>query len=548
MLLVLFAVASLLSPSGYGDEVKSPLEKGQQPAPLPEENTVAWDIARFLQGRTPMKGEHTLMLDALQAFYSARLYQPVWCLTHGPQWKARSLLAALATAGNEGLNPSDYDTNAFEWYCASPHREDKAWADLLLTNAFLEYSRDLYAGRLDPRQVGTEWYIEPPEVDWIALLNGYLAAADPALFLRDLAPPHKGYAALRTALQKYQELLKAGDWPIVPNGPLIRPGERHDAIPLVRERLAREKAYTPPSSITDAGQYDPGLVAAVQRFQQRHGLKEDGIIGARTRQALNVSLPTRIEQLKLNMERWRWMPRSLEPRYLRVNLASFELELVEQGRPQLRMRTISGRRDRTTPAFKSRLNRIVFNPTWTVPFRIAVEDLLPNQQKDPDYLAGKQIDVFQRINGEHIQLDPNSIDWGQYSQNYFPFQLRQRAGPHNALGRIKFLFPNRFDIYLHDTPNQRLFQEPVRTFSSGCIRVEQPVKLATALLELDEERIKETIETEETISHHLATPVPVYLVYMTAWMDEQGVVHFRDDIYGRDLQLAEYKQRKSWQQ
>ena len=519
----------------------------QQPAPLPDQNTVARDIARFLQGAIPTKGKHTLMLDALQAFYSPRNYQPAWCLSNGPRWKARSLLAALAAASNEGLNPSDYDPNAFEWYCASLHREDKAWADLLLSNAFLEYSGDLSAGRLDPRQVGTEWHIDPPEVDRVSLLRDYLEAADPSLFLRDLAPPHGGYAKLRDALKKYQGLLKAGDWPTVPDGPLIRPGDRHDSIPLVRVRLAREGVYAPPPAITDPGQYDPGLVKAVERFQQRHGLKEDGIIGAHTRQTLNVSLPTRIEQLKLNMERWRWMPRVLEPRFLRVNLASFELQLVEQGTTLLRMRTISGRKDRTTPAFQGRLNRIVFNPTWTVPFRIAVEDLLPEQQENPDYLAGKQIDVFQRINGERIQLDPNSIDWSQYSQNYFPFQLRQRAGPNNALGRIKFLFPNRFDIYLHDTPNQRLFQEPVRTFSSGCVRVEQPAKLATALLKLDEERVRETIDAEETVTHRLQTPVPIYLVYMTAWVDDQGVVHFRDDIYGRDLQLAEFKQRRTWE-
>jgi murein L,D-transpeptidase YcbB/YkuD len=523
---------------------REPTQVAEQEA---QAGNIARELQRFLQGEIAPKSDRALIMDALRNFYSARDYQPVWCLTSGPQQRARALQKILAMAGNEGLNPSDYDGNAFEWYCASAHSADRAWADLLLSNAFLEYSGDLYAGRLDPARVGTEWYITPPEVNRTDLLQRFLQAQDPARFLHELVPSHPAYLQLRTALKKYQNLLKAGDWPTLSDGPLIRPGERHASIPVLRERLFREGAYTPPPAITDPEQYDSDLATAVKRFQQRYGLKEDGIIGAHTRQALNVSLPTRIEQLKLNMERWRWMPRTLETRYLHVNLASFELQLVEQGQTLLRMRTITGRRDRTTPVFRGRMNRIVINPTWTVPFRIAVEDLLPEQLEDPDYLVNKQIDVFQRIDGERIQLDPNSIDWSQYSKNYFPFQLRQRAGSHNALGRIKFLFPNRFDIYLHDTPNHRLFQEPVRTFSSGCIRVEQPAKLATALLQLDEATVLETIDSEETVSHRLQSPIPVYLVYMTAWVDDRGVVHFRDDVYGRDLQLAEYKQRKSWQ-
>ncbi len=527
-------------------EEEEPYLEGPEPAL--NQDTIAWNIQNYLQEKMPPKGERDLRMDALQTFYFTRRYEPVWCRPDVPQWMAHTLLTALETAGNEGLNPSDYDSNAFHWYCASPHLADQAWADLLLSNAFLEYSGDLYAGRLDPRLAGTEWYIVPPPVDRATLLRGFLGAKDPARFLRELAPAHPGYIRLRTALTKYQGLLKAGDWPTLPDGPLIRPDERHASMPVLRQRLEREGLYTPPPAISDPEQYDPGLVAAVKRFQHRHGLKEDGILGPQTRQALNVSLPTRIEQLKLNMERWRWMPRILEARYLLTNLAAFELQLVDRGETVLRMRTINGRRDRTTPVFQGKLNRIVFNPTWTVPFRIAVEDLLPNQLEDPDYLTHKQIDIFQRIDGEPVQLDPNSIDWSQYSKNYFPFQLRQRAGPHNALGRIKFLFPNPFDIYLHDTPHHNLFQKPVRAYSSGCVRVEQPARLATALLELDKEAIQERIDAEETVMQRLESPVPIYLVYMTAWMDEQGVVHFRDDIYGRDLQLAEYKQRKTWQQ
>jgi murein L,D-transpeptidase YcbB/YkuD len=486
-----------------------------------------------------------LRLDALREFYSDRKYTPVWCDSRGPNSNAKVLLEALNNADKEGLNPASYQSRTFKWYCNSSTAKEKAWSDLLFTNTFLRYSSELFSGELDPRQVDRSWHLTSPTFDPIELLQTALLDGDLGDDLQNLPPPHRSYKKLQEALLKYQELLKAGDWPLVPQGPMLRAGDLHESLPLLRQRLMREGVYTA-DGITEENLYDPDLEDAVKRFQRRYGLKVDGVIGPDTRKALNVSLPTRIEQLKLNMERWRWMPREMEQRYLLINTAAFELQLIEQQRAKLKMRVINGRRDRTTPAFKTRLTHVVFNPYWTVPYRIAVKDLLPKQLEDPDYFSKQLIEVFQIIDGEKVLMDPQNIDWTQYSQSYFPFLLRQRPGPLNALGRLKFRSPNRFDIYLHDTPSRSLFQKPVRTFSSGCIRLEDPNRLAALVMGTEQATILEKIDNNETMEEPVKTKLPIYVVYLTAWMDENDTVHFRDDIYGRDQILAERKQQHIW--
>jgi murein L,D-transpeptidase YcbB/YkuD len=489
--------------------------------------------------------DSNLDLVSLKAFYSSRDYASVWCDPRGPNVNAKVLLEALNRADEEGLNPASYRSRAFKWHCNSSNAKEKAWSDLLLTNTFLRYSTELFSGELDPQQVDQSWHLPSPAIDPLELLQTALEDGDLRADLLNLAPPHPGYKKLREALDKYEQFLKAGDWPPLPPGPMIRAGEQHESLPLLRQRLAREGDYTA-DEIIEQTLYDPDLEQAVKHFQRRYGLKVDGVIGPDTRKALNVSLPTRIEQLKLNMERWRWMPREMEERYLLVNTAAFELQFIERQQAKLKMRVINGRRDRTTPAFKSRLTHVVFNPYWTVPYRIAVKDLLPKQLADPAYFSEQQIEVFQRIDGENVLVDPESIDWTQYSESYFPFLLRQQPGPKNALGRLKFQSPNRFDIYLHDTPSRSLFQKPVRTFSSGCIRLEDPKRLAAMVMDTEEATIVEKIDNNETTQEPVRNRLPIYVVYLTAWMDENGTVHFRDDVYGKDQLLAEQKQLQIW--
>jgi murein L,D-transpeptidase YcbB/YkuD len=246
----------------------------------------------------------------------------------------------------------------------------------------------------------------------------------------------------------------------------------------------------------------------------------------------------------MNMERWRWMPRDLGSRYLMVNLPAFELTLVEEGKPELRMRAIVGSTERTSPALQSRVVRMVFNPDWTVPTRIAVEDMLPILRRDPSYLLRKQIKVMQKLDGEFVEVDPLQVDWRRYHKDDFPFILIQAPSPQNSLGRLKFVMPNSFSVFIHDTPTRGLFAKSVRALSSGCIRIEEPVALASRLSGVDdplaaELDIQVRIAEGETTELPVTPAIPVYLVYLTSWVDEAGNLQFRNDVYGRNRLLRD---------
>ena len=310
---------------------------------------------------------------------------------------------------------------------------------------------------------------------------------------------------------------------------------------LLRQRLAARDPELLNAARPDF--YDDRLVAVVERFQVHHGLDVDGIVGKNTRAALNVPRDRRIAQIALNMERWRWLPRQLGERHILVNIAGFYLTLVQPGRAPLQLRTISGRRDRSSLVFQSHVSHLVVNPDWTVPRRIAVEDLLPQLQRDPLSLADKGIRILRRENDELVEVDPLAEDWLAYNKHNFPYLLRQSPGAHNSLGRVKFMMPNPYAIYIHDTPAQGLFRKSVRTLSSGCIRVERALDLASLILTADDPAepppLSGYLETGETVQVPIGSQLPVYLVYFTARVDEQGELYLYDDVYGRDLPLLD---------
>jgi murein L,D-transpeptidase YcbB/YkuD len=280
---------------------------------------------------------------------------------------------------------------------------------------------------------------------------------------------------------------------------------------------------------------------ALRRFQRRHGLAADGLVSPATLAALNVPVTARIRQLELNMERWRWLPRELSSRYILVNIANAALEVVEDGRSVLRMRVVVGRPDRRTPVLSARMTALVLSPYWHVPPRITTEDQLPLIRKDPAYLTRQSMTIMQGRGAEARPIDPSTIDWSKMTAETFPYHLRQDPGPHNALGRMKFMFPNRFQVYLHDTPTRGLFAKPVRALSSGCIRLERPIDLAAYILRDDprwsRDKILAAIEQRTAHVVRLPAPIPVHLVYWTAWIQPDGEVHFRQDIYGDDHAL-----------
>jgi murein L,D-transpeptidase YcbB/YkuD len=388
--------------------------------------------------------------------------------------------------------------------------------------------------------IETQWFADSARVDVDNVLEKALRDNTIRESLRNLAPPDKGYRNLKQALIEYRTIAAKGGWGNVPDGRILKTGMRSNRVSDLRKRLASSGDL---SSDDETSLFNDAVENAVRRFQHRHGLKADGIVGPETVQALNVPAEKRVRQLEINLERLRWSFRNLGERYILVNIADYHLFVVEHGRSLFSMRVIVGKPFWNTPVFRAEMKSIVLNPSWNVPTSIALEEIIPKILKDPEYLAEQSIAVLKGWGEKEQVIGPETVEWSLLSEEYFPCHLRQDPGPLNPLGRIKFLLPNQFGVYLHDSPNKGLFGQNVRTFSHGCIRLEKPFDLATYLLSGDprwtDEAIKEAIVRgkEETI--HLPRPIPVYILYLTAWADDQGMINFRKDIYGRDEQLDE---------
>jgi len=486
----------------------------------------------------------------LDKYYKSRGYDPVWCRSDDQGFNIKLLLGFLQTSDKEGLNPKDYAITPDVDSCSQLDDRRMAEFDIALTNAFFRYSKDASSGRLDPKQVDEEWHIKKAEFDPIATLDAALKDNKLQETLENLPPQHKQYKLLREKLAELREQRRNRSWPFIPPGKTLKPGITHPHIPLVRRRLASEiKGGLYPNGSSEQ-LYDRNLMIAVESFQKRHGLEMDGYIGPGTKQAMNMSTEWRINQVETSMERWRWMPRTLGGQYILVNVPGFEMNFIRNDRPILSMRTITGDKKHTSPSFQSKITQVVFNPTWTVPTSIAIKELLPQQIEDPNFLSKSDMEVFMKDkkgnkDASNATYNPQEIDWSQFSENNFPYLLVQRPGPENSLGRIKFQTPNKFGIYLHDTPYRHLFSRDVRALSHGCIRLEKPEQLAAMLLGENHNPTPESakqvvslIDAKKTIRHNLTQTVPVYIVYMTTWVDNNGIVQVRDDIYDRNSKIS----------
>jgi murein L,D-transpeptidase YcbB/YkuD len=372
--------------------------------------------------------------------------------------------------------------------------------------------------------------------------TGALQAADPDWHIPtppDAGPPvHPDYARLAAALERYRAIAAAGGWRPLPAGEPLAVGARHPRVAELRTRLRAGGDYDSEMG-ADPWFFDYGMDRALRRVQRRHGLAEDGVLGERTLEALNIPVEALVGQIEASMERWRRLPRDPGPRHVWVNIARAQLDVVENGAPALSMRIVVGHRERPTPSLAGEISRVTFNPTWSVPRRIAVEDLLPRQQDDPAFLARNGIAV---LAGSGDALRAADVDWARLDADRFPYRLVQAAGPGNSLGRIKIAFDNPYDIYLHDTPIKGLFAFATRTFSSGCVRLEDAQRLATLLLAQDrtwtDADTAAEIAASATRTLNLARRVPIYLVYMTVWSGEDGELRFGRDLYGSDARLA----------
>lgn len=508
---VLFLV---LLAGGAAAEVTDPTTAKPAPDPV----TVA--IAELLNGREPLVVDgRRLDVRALRQVYEPRGYRAVW--VDGADAAARSaqVAAALAHVRAHGLDAAAYHDKAIARRAAGTRPEDRAAFDVLTSDGFMRLGSNLRLGAIQPEAVDKDAAVDPRPVDEQAIVLEAAAASDLAGFIDGLAPQTPTYRGLVDALARYREIESGGGWPTVPaKGPVVRPGASDDSVTAVRARLAATGELGEANATrADPTHYDEALVAAVKEFQARHGLAADGVIGDPTRAALALPVSERIRQLVVNLERARWFPGELGRRYVTVNVPSFELVLVEDGSTVLKMPVVVGRKDRRTPLLSTRITELVFNPSWTVPPTIMRADFLPKMRKNQAYASRRGMQVVGSA-------------------------LRQPPGPRNPLGRVKFLMPNGFSVYLHDTTAKGLMRQPRRALSSGCVRLGDALGLANQLLANDPrwgpDTRKRFLAGWTTRYLALREPVPVYIKYQTAWRDDDGDIQFREDLYGRDAALA----------
>jgi murein L,D-transpeptidase YcbB/YkuD len=511
---------------------------------------------------------------AARRFYRERQFRLGWFKDHQVVPRAQDLLSIIAKARDEGLDPKDYQITDFKKLLADleQSRADSARRnslereiDVALTGTYLNWASDYYRGIANPRDVkNADWKVKPNKIKLHKALLTYLGERKSSYNYYEFAPLHPEYNQLKQALAAYRAQEQAGGWPTLPATLKLKPGQASPAVPALRQRLlggagspGGGKATTPvaaPASTADAAAkpaaaappaeqvYDPELVTAVKTFQQDAGLKADGVVGGETLRQLNVPISQRIDQLILNMERWRWLPKRFEPNYLLVNIPEYRLHVVENGKEAFSMRVIVGKTLNATPIFSDKLEYVVLSPYWNVPFSIIENELRDKLIANPYYLDRLDMEVVKGSGRKATIVDPASVDWAGATESNFKYTLRKRPGPKNDLGEVKFIFPNSNDVYLHDTPHDELFSQSKRSFSHGCVRVEEPIRLATYLLRdkpgWDKQTIQDTISRRREKYVQVKEKLPVYLVYFTAWADADGHPHFRDDIYGHDKDLA----------
>lgn len=480
-------------------------------------------------------------IEETRRFYAARGGQLAWRQGEGWSPQAKAAVAALEAADREGLEPRDYVAPGVAALPASPSPSETARLDFLLSAGMLRYIGDVRAGRTDPSVIDSDYAVYPQRPEAPAVLAEGLRASDFDVWLKSLPPGDASYARLRDALAMYREMAASGPWPQLAEGPTLKFGTTSPQLGVLRRQLSGLGDLHQSPNVTE-NEFDTELDAAVRRFQSRNGLRADGAVGAKTRAALDVSPQQHAKSIAINLERFRWFSRPATGRYVVINTAGFELTAIADGKIVAKMPVIVGKAKMSTPVFPDEITALTFMPTWTVPPSIARKEILPKIRKDPEYLAKQNMKVYSGWDEEACEVNPLDVDWKSMRPGTLQHKFVQQPGPSNALGRLRFTLHNEFGIYLHDTPAKKLFGTEVRTYSHGCIRVGDAAALAAFVLNGDPDWPSPAIEAAmngtETQRIELARPVRVEVVYLTAWVDESGIVQFRPDTYGRDPPLA----------
>jgi L,D-transpeptidase YcbB len=516
-----------------------------QPAPA-EDDPLAQAIAAELDAWTTapeptIHGERIALPEQVQEFYARRGFRSAWT---NPR-NAEQLHRALAESYAEGLDPKDYHLPALDELSGPTAKAVatdamRAQYDVLLTEALLRLAYHLSFGKVDPQTFDAQWNYGRTlaSMDVTRAVEDALATEDIYQRVEALKPTHSLYTGLRRELSRYRAAAETPQATIAA-GPKLRPGDSDARVPLLRARLIASGDLDQ-SATSDSLDYDGALETAMRSFQERMGLAADGVVGGDTLAELNVPVVDRIRQLRVNLDRGRVLLQDLPDEFVVVNIAAFTVYLVRgqqivwQGRAQV------GKPYRRTPIFRSEISYVVLNPTWTVPPGIIEQDILPAAQRDPATITRKGLRV---LDAQGQEVDPASVDWSRYRSGHIPYTLRQDPGPANALGRVKLMFPNPYQVYLHDTPSQDLFERSDRAFSSGCVRVERALELTELVLDDPEHwsaaSITSTVEQGALRNVTLKRRIPVLLTYWTAWVDAQGRTNFRRDLYGQDAHWAQ---------
>jgi murein L,D-transpeptidase YcbB/YkuD len=463
--------------------------------------------------------------------HAKRLYKsygngPLWLAPDGLHEKrAGALTGAILDGHKDALRMDAYPIGDLARTLAAlraakqPSAEQLAEADLLLSATYVALAEDLLTGQIDPKSMSQSWFIDPQEEAVDSAIVRALRDARLDSAIARMRPADDDYRALQEELLRLRALASKGDWPKVPAGRALKPGEGDAAarLQLLRQRLAAEGLLRDGAAAT-APTYDPALAGAVATFQARHGIPVDSVLGEETVRSLNVPVTYRLGQVAANLERYRWLPRTLGTRYVLVNVPAFRVEGYEGGKKAIEMKVIVGQEyeDRATPVFSDSMETVVFRPYWFVTPDIQTKEMAPKIAADPGYMA--------RGNYEYYQ------EGGQT-------RIRQRPGERNSLGLVKFLFPNDYNIYLHDTPDDALFEKDVRAFSHGCIRLEKPAEMAQWVLGWDAAKVQEAMHGSDNRTVKLPTKLPVYIAYFTAYMRD-GQLYFGNDLYDRDGKMV----------
>ena len=422
---------------------------------------------------------------------------------------------------------------------ASP--EERAVRDLILTASLARLGYHQLFGKVNPYTFDPNWNFRRELNDIEPAIAIQKAIDSPSLtdFLGNFFQRGWFYRKLQAAFLGYRQIAANGGWPIIADGPTLKPGASDDRLMVLAQRLIVSGDLAPRDALEKLTIYDESLQQGVRHFQERHGLDVDGVMGPATLRAMNVPVEKRVEQLEVNIERARWVLDDIEDDFVMVNIAGFRAYVLRNRQIVWETKVQVGKTYHQSPVFRDEIKYLVFNPTWTVPYSIATKEILPKIKRDPNYFASRDFDLK---DNKGKLIDPSSVDWTTISARNFPFWLVQRPGPNNALGQVKVMFPNKHAVYLHDTPSKTLFGKSARAFSHGCIRVENPFGLAEQLLGGDgwnQEKFQQVLDQGETKTVSLSTPLPVLLLYWTAMVKPDGTVHFFDDVYSRDERIAE---------